>query len=93
MNEIFRRIKDATDKDAAEMFRLKILARCVQALKASTAKSDAIRSFPPVFHEWFIETFPEPSAWLASRLAYGRTAAVMSMVGFILGCVGPAIRS
>ena len=44
-------------------------------------------SFPPVFHEWFIETFPEPTAWLASRLAYGRTAAVMSMVGFILGFV------
>jgi serine/threonine-protein kinase ATR len=44
-------------------------------------------SFPPVFHDWFIETFPEPTAWLASRLAYGRTAAVMSMVGFILGCV------
>jgi len=43
--------------------------------------------FPPVFHDWFIETFPEPSAWLASRLAYGRTAAVMSMVGFILGLV------
>lgn len=42
-------------------------------------------SFPPLFHEWFIETFPEPSAWLSSRLAYGRTAAVMSMVGFILG--------
>lgn len=42
---------------------------------------------PPVFHEWFIETFPEPSAWLASRLAYSRTLAVMSMVGFILGFV------
>ncbi|TFK25977.1 atypical/PIKK/ATR protein kinase [Coprinopsis marcescibilis] len=41
--------------------------------------------FPPVFHEWFIETFPEPTAWLESRLNYSRTAAVMSMVGFILG--------
>ncbi|KAI0938155.1 hypothetical protein AcV7_003428 [Taiwanofungus camphoratus] len=41
--------------------------------------------FPPVFHEWFIETFPEPSAWFTNRLAYSRTAAVMSMVGFILG--------
>ncbi|KAI0068558.1 hypothetical protein BV25DRAFT_1792048 [Artomyces pyxidatus] len=41
--------------------------------------------FPPVFHEWFLETFPEPSAWLASRLAYSRTSAVMCMVGFILG--------
>ncbi|KAJ6560264.1 hypothetical protein B0H19DRAFT_1146990 [Mycena capillaripes] len=68
MNDIFRRIKDASDKDAAEVFRLKILA-----------------NFPPVFHDWFVETFPEPSAWLASRLSYGRTAAVMSMVGFILG--------
>ncbi|KAJ7849841.1 hypothetical protein B0H14DRAFT_3085988 [Mycena olivaceomarginata] len=64
----FRRIKDASDTDAAQQFRLKILA-----------------NFPPVFHDWFIETFPEPTAWLASRLAYGRTAAVMSMVGFILG--------
>ncbi|KAJ7228144.1 hypothetical protein GGX14DRAFT_547392 [Mycena pura] len=68
MNDIFRRIKDATDKDAAELYRTKVLA-----------------NFPPVFHDWFVETFPEPSAWLASRLAYGRTAAVMSMVGFILG--------
>ncbi|KAI0322491.1 hypothetical protein OF83DRAFT_1093546 [Amylostereum chailletii] len=41
--------------------------------------------YTPVFHEWFIETFPEPSAWLASRLTYSRTAAVMSIVGFILG--------
>ncbi|OSX59349.1 hypothetical protein POSPLADRAFT_1048687 [Postia placenta MAD-698-R-SB12] len=44
-----------------------------------------LKNYPPVFHEWFIETFPEPTAWLASRLAYSRTAAVMSMVGFILG--------
>ncbi|THH12376.1 hypothetical protein EW145_g35 [Phellinidium pouzarii] len=41
--------------------------------------------FPPIFHEWFLDTFPEPTAWLSSRLAFGRTAAVMSMVGFILG--------
>lgn len=40
-----------------------------------------------MFHEWFVETFPEPSAWLASRMTYSRTAAVMSMVGFILGSV------
>ncbi|KAK7062299.1 Serine/threonine-protein kinase atr [Favolaschia claudopus] len=68
MNDIFRRVKDSSDRDAAELFRSKVLV-----------------NFPPVFHDWFIETFPEPSAWLASRLAYGRTAAVMSMVGFILG--------
>ncbi|KAF7302261.1 hypothetical protein MIND_00793200 [Mycena indigotica] len=48
-------------------------------------RTKILSMFPPLFHDWFIEMFPEPSAWLASRLAYGRTAAVMSMVGFILG--------
>ncbi|RPA73622.1 hypothetical protein BJ508DRAFT_216035 [Ascobolus immersus RN42] len=41
--------------------------------------------FPPVFHEWFIERFPEPGQWFASRLAYSRTCAVMSIVGYVLG--------
>ncbi|WFD42131.1 non-specific serine/threonine protein kinase [Malassezia psittaci] len=41
--------------------------------------------YPPVFHAWFLETFPEPGAWLRARSAYARTAAVMSMVGFVLG--------
>ncbi|WVQ82128.1 hypothetical protein IAT38_004256 [Cryptococcus sp. DSM 104549] len=40
---------------------------------------------PTVFHEWFLLTWPEPSAWLASRMAYARTLAVMSMIGFVLG--------
>lgn len=44
--------------------------------------------YPCVFHEWFVERFPEPTQWLASRNAYSRTAAVMSMVGYILGCEG-----
>eukprot|EP00043_Microstomoeca_roanoka_P020156 m.239200 g.239200 ORF g.239200 m.239200 type:complete len:1001 (-) comp17118_c1_seq9:1951-4953(-) len=41
--------------------------------------------FPPVFSEWFFTNFPEPSRWYAARLAYARTTAVMSIVGFILG--------
>lgn len=48
--------------------------------------------FPPVFHEWFIETFPEPTVWLTNRLTYARTAAVMAMVGFILGSALPFVR-
>ncbi|KAG9127763.1 serine/threonine-protein kinase M1 [Ceratobasidium sp. 392] len=36
-------------------------------------------------HEYFVSNFSEPTAWLSSRLAYTRTAAVMSMVGHILG--------
>ncbi|KAL5033391.1 hypothetical protein BDV3_000378 [Batrachochytrium dendrobatidis] len=44
-----------------------------------------IPKHPPIFHEWFLETFPEPSKWLASRLTYSTTTAVMSMVGHIVG--------
>ncbi|GAA6058573.1 hypothetical protein JCM10212_007012 [Sporobolomyces blumeae] len=48
-------------------------------------EKEVLSSFPPVFHDWFLETFPEPSAWHRARLAYSRTAAVISMVGFVLG--------
>lgn len=44
-----------------------------------------LAKFAPVFHEWFLATFPDPTAWLQARSAYARTAAVMSMVGFVLG--------
>ncbi|KAI9844262.1 MAG: serine/threonine-protein kinase M1 [Sclerophora amabilis] len=42
-------------------------------------------NFPPIFHEWFVELFPEPSAWFNARLRYTRSCAVMSMVGMTLG--------
>jgi serine/threonine-protein kinase ATR len=41
--------------------------------------------FPPIFHRWFVQQFPEPSTWFAARLRYTRSCAVMSMVGTILG--------
>jgi len=41
--------------------------------------------FPPVFHEWFVEMFPEPGAWFTARLRYTRSCAVMSIVGHVLG--------
>jgi serine/threonine-protein kinase ATR len=41
--------------------------------------------FPPVFHDWFVDTFPDPSNWFNARLRYTRSAAVMSMVGHVLG--------
>ncbi|MBW0473796.1 hypothetical protein O181_013511 [Austropuccinia psidii MF-1] len=46
---------------------------------------DVLTKFPPVFHQWFLNSFPDPTSWLRSRQAYGRTCAVMSMVGFVLG--------
>ncbi|KAK5957292.1 serine/threonine-protein kinase M1 [Knufia fluminis] len=44
-----------------------------------------VPSFPSVLRYWFVETFPDPSAWLQARIRYTRSAAVMSMVGHILG--------
>lgn len=44
-----------------------------------------IAKYPPIFHEWFVEMFPEPEAWFAARLRYTRSCAVMSVVGHVLG--------
>lgn len=41
--------------------------------------------FSPILYEWFIETFPEPETWFTARLRYTRSAAVMSIVGHVLG--------
>ncbi len=48
-------------------------------------QSKIISQFPPVFHEWFVEMFPEPAAWFTARLRYTRSCAVMSIVGHVLG--------
>ena len=88
MAEYFKRVKEMTDQEAGVSFREKILSMWEFKIYYyyDLIHGDlTLHSFMPVFHEWFIETFPEPTAWLASRLTYGRTAAVMSMVGFILG--------
>ncbi|KAJ4479010.1 hypothetical protein J3R30DRAFT_3881305 [Lentinula aciculospora] len=70
--------------DMADVFtKIKAMNDGNKAAELFTKK--VLSLYPPVFHEWFIETFPEPTAWLVSRLTYARTAAVMSMVGFILG--------
>ncbi|OAA61648.1 inositol kinase kinase [Niveomyces insectorum RCEF 264] len=42
-------------------------------------------AFPPVLPEWFMRRFPAPAAWFAARLRFTRSAAVMSMVGAVLG--------
>lgn len=41
--------------------------------------------FQPVFRHWFLERFPQPSRWHARRVAFTRSAAVSSMVGYVVG--------
>lgn len=66
---------------------LKILldTACSDPSKISVFQDEIISQFPPVFHEWFIEMFSEPSAWFTARLKYTRSCAVMSIVGHVLG--------
>ncbi|KIK53267.1 hypothetical protein GYMLUDRAFT_77511 [Collybiopsis luxurians FD-317 M1] len=76
----------AWSSEMSEVFaNIKTIANEKPGKAAELFIKKILSQFPPVFHEWFVETFPEPTAWLASRLTYARTAAVMSMVGFILG--------
>ena len=85
MSAMFDRIKKASDNEAGKIFANEVLPLQVRSLCIWDIADAVTYRVSPVFHEWFLETFPEPSAWLASRLVYSRSAAVMSMVGFILG--------
>ncbi|XP_054839454.1 serine/threonine-protein kinase ATR [Eublepharis macularius] len=53
--------------------------------KLKVFKETLLPRHPPIFHEWFLRTFPDPTSWYSSRSAYCRSTAVMSMVGYILG--------
>jgi len=41
--------------------------------------------YRPLFHRYFLTQFPEPSAWFLARLRFARSAAVWSMVGYVVG--------
>ncbi|KAJ5622049.1 hypothetical protein N7528_005281 [Penicillium herquei] len=53
--------------------------------KLSLFNTKILAKLPPVLHEWFVEMFPETEAWFTARMRYTRSAAVMSMVGYVLG--------
>ncbi len=59
-----------------------------ESLKQSTAAArynQVMAEFPLRFHQWFAVQFPEPMSWLDARLCYTRSAAVMSIVGTVIG--------
>lgn len=58
---------------------------CSSPSKPGIFTYHVLPKFPPVFHEWFVDMFPEPGAWFAARLKYTRSCAVMSIVGHVLG--------
>lgn len=50
-----------------------------------TAFLEIQKNFTPVFHNFFLERFPDAVVWYHRRLAYVQSAAVTSIVGYILG--------
>nr|XP_014351298.1 PREDICTED: serine-protein kinase ATM [Latimeria chalumnae] len=43
------------------------------------------QNFPPVFRYFFMEKFFDPAVWFEKRLAYTRSVATSSIVGYIVG--------
>lgn len=63
-----------------------LLTEAAQApTNVSIFTDQILKMFPPILYEWFAEMFPEPDTWFAARIRYARSAAVMSMVGHVLG--------
>ncbi|BFY98653.1 hypothetical protein BsWGS_01693 [Bradybaena similaris] len=53
--------------------------------KLKVFKEKLLPRHPAIFSEWFYRKFPDPTSWYNARVSYARTAAVMSIVGYILG--------
>jgi len=58
----------------------------VKNLEERTRRYNSVcAGFRPVFRHFFYERFIAPSVWFEKRLAYTRSVAASSMVGYILG--------
>jgi serine/threonine-protein kinase ATR len=80
---LYRSIGVSPNYNEIAMFCDKALENPDETMPFFTDK--VLGKFPPIFHKWFVQQFPEPSTWFAARLRYTRSCAVMSMVGTILG--------
>jgi len=47
--------------------------------------AEICKMFQPVFHHFFVESFPDPRDWFERRLTYTRSVASNSIVGYIVG--------
>ena len=51
----------------------------------ATLVKELMNELPAVLHLWFSDTFRSPAAWFEARLAFTRSSAVMSMIGYSVG--------
>ena len=66
--------------------------QCREHLKDATDNADKLKRyqdvcsrFHPAFRFFFLEKYADPVQWVASRLAYARSVASNSIIGYILG--------
>ncbi|KAJ2909348.1 hypothetical protein GGI21_001973, partial [Coemansia aciculifera] len=60
--------------------QLKTILAMTSPAPATVFTETLLPLFPSVMHEWFLQSFPDPPSWLASRTNFTRSAAVMSIV-------------
>ncbi|XP_047544765.1 serine-protein kinase ATM isoform X2 [Vanessa atalanta] len=65
------------------------LKDCQEQRKSNKHKlqvfKDILKVFKPVYHNFFTEHYLDPVTWYERRLAYTRSVATSSMVGYIMG--------
>jgi ataxia telangiectasia mutated family protein len=49
------------------------------------AYQDVCKQFQPAMRYFFFERFPDPDVWFERRLAYTRSTAAMSILGYVIG--------
>ncbi|XP_076443272.1 serine/threonine-protein kinase ATR-like isoform X2 [Babylonia areolata] len=87
----FRHILTRLYREKGTMMSGKELKAVMPTLSASVEdklqiyRQKLLPRHPPVFKEWFLRTFPDPTSWYNARVAYARTSAVISVIGYVLG--------
>ncbi|KAJ8771786.1 hypothetical protein K2173_026963 [Erythroxylum novogranatense] len=64
---------------------LKCRENLLNAKDKRKAFHEVCENFRPVMHHFFLERFLQPADWFEKRLAYTRSVAASSMVGYIVG--------
>ena len=71
---------DMKSRDISQMMRDAVTAEAQHKMY-----EEVCENFKPVMHNFFLEHYPDPSNWFERRVAYSRSCAVNSIVGYVIG--------
>jgi ataxia telangiectasia mutated family protein len=77
------RPQDWTDVESRN--KMKIEQEKGDKASARRKYTEVCNHFRPVLHHFFIERYPRPADWFERRLAYTRSVATSSIVGYVMG--------